>query len=39
MSHLSSDGQYHRRGIVAEVHRQYVVMTRYGWSFGRCVDF
>jgi hypothetical protein len=39
MSHLTSDGQYDRRGIVAEAHRQYAVMTRYGWSFGRCVDF
>jgi hypothetical protein len=39
MSHLSSDGQYDRRGIVVEAHRQYAVMTRHGWSFGRGLGF
>ena len=39
MSHLTSDGQYDRRSIVAEAHRQYAVMTRYGWSFGRALGF
>ena len=39
MSQLSSDGQYHRRGIVAEAHWQYAVMTRHGWRLRRGFGF
>jgi transposase len=39
MSHLTSDRQYDRRGIVAEAHRQYAVMTRHGWSFRHGLGF
>jgi hypothetical protein len=39
MSLLTPDGQYDRRAIMAEAHRQYAVMKSYRWSFGRCLSF
>jgi hypothetical protein len=28
-----------RRAIMTEAHRQFRLMRRYGWSFGRCLSF
>jgi hypothetical protein len=32
-------GSYDRRAIMIEAHRQFRLMRRYGWSFGRCLSF
>ncbi len=39
MSHLTFDGQYDRRGIVAKAHWQYAVVKSHGWSFRRGFGF
>jgi hypothetical protein len=28
-----------RRAVMTEAHRQFMLMRRYGWSFGRCLSF
>jgi hypothetical protein len=28
-----------RRAVMIEAHRQFRLMRRYGWSFGRCLSF
>jgi hypothetical protein len=28
-----------RRAVMTEAHRQFRLMRRYGWSFGRCLSF
>jgi hypothetical protein len=32
-------GRLDRRAVMIEAHRQFRLMRRYGWSFGRCLSF
>jgi hypothetical protein len=32
-------GRLDRRAIMIEAHRQFRLMRRHGWSFGRCLSF
>ncbi len=32
-------GRLDRRAVMTEAHRQFRLMRRYGWSFGRCLSF
>jgi len=32
-------GRLDRRAVMIEAHRQFRLMRRHGWSFGRCLSF
>jgi hypothetical protein len=36
---LTPDGHYDRAAVMIEAHRQFRLMRRHGWSFGRCLSF
>jgi hypothetical protein len=36
---LTPGGRLDRRAVMTEAHRQFQLMRRYGWSFGRCLSF
>jgi hypothetical protein len=36
---LTPAGRLDRRAVMTEAHRQFRLMRRYGWSFGRCLSF
>jgi hypothetical protein len=36
---LTAAGRLDRRAVMTEAHRQFRLMRRYGWSFGRCLSF
>jgi hypothetical protein len=36
---VTPGGRLDRRAIMTEAHRQFRLMRRYGWSFGRCLSF
>jgi hypothetical protein len=36
---LTPAGRLDRRAITIEAHREFRVMRRHGWSFGRCLSF
>jgi hypothetical protein len=37
--HGANSERFDRRAIMIEAHRQFRLMRRYGWSFGRCLSF
>ena len=39
ISLVTPAGRLDRRAITIEAHRQFRLMGRYGWSFGRCLSF
>jgi hypothetical protein len=36
---ITPAGRLDRRAVMTEAHRQFRLMRRYGWSFGRCLSF
>jgi hypothetical protein len=36
---LTPAGRLDRRAVMTEAHRQFRLMRRYRWSFGRCLSF
>jgi hypothetical protein len=39
ISLVTPAGRLDRRAVMTEAHRQFWLMRRYGWSFGRCLSF
>ncbi len=39
ISLVTPAGRLDRRAVLTEAHRQFRLMRRYGWSFGRCLSF
>jgi hypothetical protein len=39
ISLVTPSGRLDRRAVMTEAHRQYRLMRRYGWSFGRWLSF
>jgi hypothetical protein len=36
---VTPSGRLDRRAVMIEAHRQFRLMRRYDWSFGRCLSF
>jgi hypothetical protein len=36
---VTPGGRLDRRAVMTEAHRQFRLMRRYDWSFGRCLSF
>jgi hypothetical protein len=39
ISLVTPAGRLNRRAVMTEAHRQFRLMRRHGWSFGRCLSF
>jgi hypothetical protein len=39
ISLVTPDCRLDRRAVMTQAHRQFRLMRRYGWSFGRCLSF